>query len=127
MAKDPKSDESAEHLLADWRAASRDTAAARAASTVAGLALAAANAAEEAANEVEAAATSATEALERARAAAGRARRAAEQAAEAAQLALSGAEGDDVRAAKQVGAAEHAEDAARDRFHDAEDKGFPKP
>lgn len=126
VANEPTKNESAGELLADWRSASRDTVAARAAASVARLALAAAEAAEEAANEVEAAATSASQAVDRARAAAIRAREAAAQAAEAAQIALASAEGDKARAAGDVARAEAAETAARERFHEAENKGFPR-
>jgi hypothetical protein len=126
MAKEPMKHESAGELLADWRAASRDSVAARAAATVAKLALAAADAAEDAANEVELAAAAAAQAVERARTAADRARRAAAQAAEAAQIAMAAAEGDQVRSSEEVNRAESAETHARDRFHDAEEKGFPK-
>ena len=108
--------------LAEWRAAERDTEAARKAAQVATLALAAARAAEEAATETEAAAVSAAEATERARSAAGLARHAAGQAAEAARILTVEAEGDKVRANHEVANAEAAESGARDRFHDAEDR-----
>ena len=124
VAKDKETHESAAELLADWRSAGRDTVAARAAATIATLALAAATAAEEAAEEVEAAAGAAQEAVERAKAAALRARAAASQAAEAARLALATAGGDKEKANHDVEAAEQAEGEARDRFHDAENRGF---
>ena len=126
VTKEPEEHHAAGELLADWRAAERDAVAARDAAHIAALALAAAEAAEEAATEVEAAAEAASEAVERARSAAGRARRAAAQAAEAATSALTSAQGDQVRARQSVTEAEVAEDKARDLFHEAESKGFPK-
>ena len=102
MSKDPNEHHAAGELLADWRAAERDTLAARDAAHIAALALAAAEAAEEAATEVEAAAEAAAEAVERARSAATRARRAAAEAAEAAKTALTSAQGDQVREAPVV-------------------------
>ena len=66
MASDPTKHTTAAELLADWRSAGRDTAAAHAAEKVAELALVAAAHAEEAANEVEVAAAAALEAVERA-------------------------------------------------------------
>jgi hypothetical protein len=126
VAQDETTHGSAADLLADWRSAERDTVAAGLSSQVAVLALAAATAAEEAAEEVEAAASAAVEAVERARAAADRARKAASRAAEAAQLAFAAAEGDTARAGHAVDKAEQVEVEARDRFHEAEGKGFPK-
>ena len=115
-------DKTAAELLADWRAAERDTIAAGQGSKVATLALEAAAAAEEAASEVEMAAAAATEAVERARSAAMRARTAAAQAATAAHLALATAEGNQLRANQDLESAQHAESAARDRFHEAQNK-----
>jgi hypothetical protein len=126
VSKEREQHHAAGELLADWRAAERDAVAARDAAHIAALALTAAEAAEEAAMEVEAAAEAAAEAVERARAAATRARRAAAEAAEAAKTALTSAQGDQVRAGVSVTEAEEAESEARDRFHDAESKGFPK-
>ena len=117
---------SASELLGDWRAAERDTVAAQGAASVAELALAAALAAEDAASETDEAAKLATEAAIRARAAVEHARRAANQAAEAAHMALAAAEGDRVRADQALAKAERAETDARDRFHEAEKKQFPK-
>lgn len=122
----PQQRNSAADLLGDWRAAERDSVAARSAASVAELALAAAQAAEEAANETEEAAKLAIEAASRARVAVDFARRAAAHAAEAAQFSLSGAEGDAVRADEEVKRAERAETEARDAFHDAEEKQFPR-
>ena len=119
MASEPQPDETAEDLLADWRVAARDTVAARGAAHVAALALAAATAAEEAAAEVESAALAAALAVDRARQAISRARQAAQEAAIVAKMAISGAEGDEARAAADVVSAEHAEQVASDRFHDA--------
>ena len=116
----------AAEMLAEWRAAGRDTVAARAAASVAALALKAAAAAEEAATEVEAAAEAAVEAVERARAAASRARAAAGQAAEASSLALASARGDKVRANHDVEEADLAESEARDAFHQVEGAAFAK-
>jgi hypothetical protein len=118
--------DSAAELLGDWRAAGRDTVAAEAAATVATLAVRAGAAAEEAAMEAEAAAEAAMDAAVRAKDAAERAKNAAARAAEAAQMAAVAAEGDKARAVQTVVTAETAEDKARDRFHDAEGKGFPK-
>ena len=122
----PEHHKSAAELLADWRAAGRDTAAAHAAASVAELALKAAAAAEEAAVEVEAAAQAARDAVERAMGAAARAKRAASEAAESASVYLAGAEADKVRANHVSEVAEEAEAAARDRFHEAQAEDFPK-
>jgi hypothetical protein len=116
----------AAELLAEWRGASRDAVAAHSAAKVAEMALIAAAAAEEAATDVDAAATAAQEAVERARTAATRARSAAVSAAEAASLALATAEGDKVLANHAAKEADEAEAAAMDRFHEAQDEGFPK-
>ena len=116
----------AAELLAEWRAAERDTVAAGSASRVAAMALEAAAAAEEAADEVGAAASAALEAVERATAAADRAKKAALHAAGAAHLALTAAEGDTAQAKQDLEEARHAEDEARDRFHEGEVRGFRK-
>jgi hypothetical protein len=127
VAKDKDADHhSAADLLGDWRAAERDTAAAKSAASVADLALQAASEAGEAALETEAAVKAALEAVERAKIAADRAKRAAAQAAEAALLLTTTAEGDKTRANHAVVDAESAEEVARDRFHEAEGQGFPK-
>jgi hypothetical protein len=120
MPDDAKEVRTAAQLLADWRAASRDTVAAVGAARVAEMALTAAALAEEAALAVDEAAQAALEAVERARAAAARARSTAVEAAGAAILALEAAKGDQARAGQDVEAAEHAETEARDRFHRAE-------
>jgi hypothetical protein len=121
-----KEHKSAAQLLAEWRAAGRDVTAAMAASHVAELALAAAEAAEEAATAVQRAADAALSAVEHARDAAGGAQRAATLAAEAAQLASASAEGDKARAEVVVTQAQAAEAEAGERFHDAEEHGFPR-
>lgn len=127
MAKDKDADHhSAADLLGDWRAAERDTVAAKSAASVAALSLEAASAAGEAAHEAELAVKAALDAAERAKIAAERAKSAASQAAEAAQLLATSAEGDKARANHAVVDAESAETVARDRFHEAEEKGFPK-
>ena len=122
MSDDPTRHKSTAELLAEWRAAGRDTVAAKAAARIAGLALEAAAAADEAATEVEAAANAALEAVKKARGAADKARKSAKQAAEAAAIVLAGAEGDKVRANHDVETTEHAEADARDAFHHAEDE-----
>lgn len=117
---------SAAEFLGDWRAAERDTLAAKTAASVAALTVAAAAAAEDAAAEAESAAAAAMDAATRAKSAADHAKKAAAHAAEAAQMASSTALGDKARADQSVQTAERAEGDARDRFHDAEDQGFPK-
>jgi len=127
VAKEKDADHhSAAELLGDWRAAERDTAAAKSAASVAALALRAASAAGEAALEAEAAVKAALDAAERAQIAADRAKHAATQAAEAAHLLATSAESDQARANHAVVEAESAETDARDRFHEAEGRGFPK-
>jgi hypothetical protein len=117
---------SASELLADWRSAERDSLAAHEAASVAARAVTAAAAAEEAAVEAESAAREATDAAARAKEAAERAKTAASQAAEAAQVAATTTEEDQARADQTVVAADHAEADARDRFHKAQEGGFPK-
>ena len=125
VAKDRPEPNAAE-LLGDWRAAERDTAAAKVAKTVAELALKAAEAADAAAKETERAALVALDASKSAQAAASQAKKAASHASEAATLLTAGAEGDKARASQALANAEKTETKARDRFHEAEDKGFPK-
>lgn len=117
---------SASELLADWRSAERDSVAAHEAASVAARAVTAAAAAEEAAVEAESAAREATEAAARAKEAAERAKTAASQAAEAAQFAATTTEDDQARAEQTVLDADRAEAVARDRFHVAQEEGFPK-
>ena len=123
---EPKKHTTAAELLADWRSAGRDTAAAHAAEKVAEMALVAAVQAEEAADQVEVAVAAAMDAVGRAQAAANRARVAALHAAESAHLTLTTAEGDRARAGQEVQEAEAAEAEARDRYRGASDKGFPR-
>ena len=123
---EPKKHTSAADLLADWRSAGRDTAAAHAAEKVAEMALVAAAHAEEAADEVALATAAALEAVDRAQIAANRARAAALQAGEAAHLALTSARGDRVRASEGVQDAEAAEAEAEERYRGASEKGFPR-
>lgn len=126
MSKDEHADHgSAAELLGEWRAAERDTVAAIGAATVADLAMKAASAAEEAATEAESAVAAAVDAADRAKVAADRAKKAATQASEAALMLAATAEGDKVRANHAVEKAVGAEEVARERFHDAENKGFP--
>ena len=117
---------SAAKLLGDWRAAERDTVAAKTAASISALALKTARAAEEAAVETEAAANAAQEVAERAKAAASRAKDAATHAAEFARLLSESAQADKVEANHAVNEAADAETVARDRYHDAADEGFPK-
>ncbi|HEY8921676.1 MAG TPA: hypothetical protein VIN32_03485 [Candidatus Limnocylindria bacterium] len=121
-----KQPNTASELLADWRSAGRDTAAAKAASKVANLALQAAMAADEAASETEAAARAAASAVDQALKAAASAKRAAERAATAARILIASAEGDQVRANQDLEQAEDAEESAGDEFHEAEKLGFPR-
>jgi hypothetical protein len=125
---DDRSDEHrpAHQLLSDWRAAERDSDAARKARSVAGLAVEAATAAEQAAEETEVAATAALAASESARNAATSAKKSATQAADAARIMAATAAGDKVRANQSVERAEEAESQARYRYHEAESHGFPK-
>ena len=125
MAKDPPK-QNAASLLGTWRAAERDTAAAKAAQTVAEMALASAHAAEQAAKETEVAAFAALDAAKSAQAAAARAKSAATQAAEAAAILSAGAEGDKARANQALNTAETAEGDAREKFHEAERKAFER-
>ena len=126
MAKSGVAEHSASELLADWRSAGRDSVAAHEAASVAARAVTAAATAEEAAVEAESAAREATDAAARAKGAAERAKIAASQAAETAQLAAATTDDDQARAEQTVLETDHAEGAARDRFHAAEKDGFPK-
>jgi hypothetical protein len=114
----------AAELLSQWRSAERDTVAAQNAESVAALAVDAATTAEAAAVRAEEAATAAMEAAVGAQAAAELARKAAAQAADGALMAGARAEGDEARAGQVLATAQRAEEKARDRFHEAEDKGF---
>ena len=110
---------SAARLLGDWRAAERDTVAARESAEVATLAATAAQTAERAATET---AESARLALE----AATRAERAARETADAARIVASSTAADKVAADEGVTLAVADEADARDRFHEAQEAGFPK-
>lgn len=126
MDKDPDVPHSAAELLAQWRGAKRDSAAATTAAEVATLALEAAQAADEAASETEVAALAAAGAVKQALLAASSAKRAVAHAARAAQILLAFAEGDKARAKHDVEEAQDAEEAAGKRFHTAEQRGFPR-
>jgi membrane protein involved in colicin uptake len=117
----------AAELLSKWRAAERDTAGARLAELVAAAAAEAAIEAEGAAAKAESAAAAAMEAADQAKNAAVLARDAARRAAEGAATAETRAEGDEARAGQNVADAEQAETDARDRFHEAERRGFRDP
>ena len=127
MKKIPGADHSlAADLLSRWRSAERDTVAAQKAESVAAIAVDAAAAAEASAVHAEEAATIAMQAAIHAKDAAELARKAAAQAADGALMAGARAEGDEARAGQDVATAQQAEKNARDRFHEAEDKGFRK-
>jgi hypothetical protein len=113
-------------LRGDWRAAQRDTVAAKTAASVAAQAVAAAAGAEEAAQETEEAAGVATEAATRAKLAAERAKKTAGQAVESALLMAITAEGDQARADQATSLAEAAETKARERFHADQKEGAPR-
>lgn len=120
---DPEHGQAAD-LLSKWRAAERDTIAAKEAAQVASLAHRAATAAETSAVETEEAAVSAAEVVDLARVGAMKARKAASAAAAAAHMAIASAEGDKVRAALDVEVAQAAEDKAREAFRAAQQRGF---
>jgi hypothetical protein len=111
-------DGSAAKLLSDWRAAERDSVAARASADVAGLA---SDAAERAARSALETAEAAKLALE----AATRAERAARETAEAARLLATTSAEDRDAAGVEVTRTAAVEAAARDAFHEAQDAGFP--
>jgi hypothetical protein len=111
-------------LLADWRAAERDTAAAKSAASVAALAESAAAAAAEASSEATTAANAANQAARRASDAANVARKAAQSLSDDSVMASAKAGGDRVRAKEAVTEAEGAERVARVRYHTAEPAKF---
>ena len=113
-------------LLSRWRSAERDTAAARTAETIAAMAVKAAEIAETAAAKAEKAADLAMQAAVQARDAAALARQAASDAAQGALTAGMHAAGEEERASQDVSTAEKAEDQARERFKEAQDRGFQK-
>ena len=127
MSKDQDAEHgSASELLADWRTAERDAVAAHEAASVAARAVAAATAATDAAVEAETAAMEAKGAAARAADAAERANVAASLAAEAAQTAASTTEDDQAKADQTAIEADRVEGEARDRFHTAQEGGFPR-
>ena len=109
---------SAARLLSDWRAAERDSVAARASAEVASLAAAAAQTAEQAALETAEAARLALDA-------ATRAEQAARATADAARIVSSTTAAEKVASDEAVTQADAAEAEARDAFHTAQDAGFP--
>ena len=116
----------AAELLSQWRSAERDTAAARAAESIAALAVEAAEIAETAAAQAEKAADVAMQAAIGAKDAAALARQAASEAAKGALSAGMQAAGEEARASQDVSTAEDAEGLARDRFQEAQSRGFQK-
>jgi hypothetical protein len=110
---------SAADLLADWRAAERDHAAAIESASVASLAAAAAERAAHAARETADAAKLSLEAAKRAE-------RAAHETADAADVLSAAAGKDRSMAGDALTAAGAAETKAKDAFHEAQRKGFPK-
>ncbi len=111
---------SAADLLSTWRGAERDHVAATEAAEVAQLATEAARRAATVARETADAAKLSLDAAERAE-------RAARETADAADM-LTAAMTREQRAADQaVSDAADAETVAKDAFHDAQERGFPKP
>jgi hypothetical protein len=111
-------------LLSQWRSAERDTAAARAAESIAAMAVEAAEIAETAAAKAEKAAEVAMQPAIQAKDAAALARQAASDAAQGALNAGVQAAGEEERASRDVSTAEDAEGRARDRFQEAQSRGF---
>lgn len=114
----------AQHLLADWRAAERETDGARTAVEVAGLAVETADAAKAAAAESEAAVTSAGEAVERAKEASDLARTAATHATKAAQMIHAEATQAEERAVDTVAVADADRARAAEAFREAQSRDF---
>ena len=110
---------SAARLLANWRAAERDHAAAVESAGVAGLAAAAAERAANAARETADAAKLSLEAAQRAD-------KAARETADAADVLSAATSRERAVADEAVSPARPAETAAKDAFHEAQRKGFPK-
>ena len=110
---------SAADLLSAWRAAERDRAAAVETASVAELAVAAAWRAADAARETADAAKLSLEAAQRAE-------RAARETAEAADIFRAAATVDHAAADSAVARATEREADAKQAFHDAQLKGFPK-
>lgn len=117
--------ESAAELLRNWRAAERDKKAAEKAAKDAARAVVAASKVEEAAVS-ETAADATVDAGARAKDATGRARKAASGAVEAAHQATEMATHEKARADRAVMFFEDAEADARERFHEAQERGFQK-
>lgn len=114
----------AEDLLADWRAAERESEGARTAVEVAGLAVETADAAKAAAAESEAAVTAAGEAVERAKDASDLARIAATHATKAARMIHAEATEAEERAIQTGGQADADRSRAADAFKEAQARGF---
>src|SRR5215217_903763 len=114
----------AQDLLADWRAAERESDGARTAVEVAGLAVETADAAKAAAAQSEAAVTAAGEAVERAKEASDLARTAATHATKAAQLIHAEAAAAEERAVETVDEADAGRSRAANAFRDAQARGF---
>jgi len=110
---------SAAELLANWRAAERDRAAALDTATTASLAVEAATRAAHAARETAAAARLSLEAAQRAA-------MAARETADAADVLSAAAVRERAEADEAVTSAESAEIEAKGVFHDAQRKGFPR-
>lgn len=117
---------SAAELLSDWRAAERNAVAADKSAKDAARTVAAAADAEGAAMKSEKAADASMDAAVRAKNAAGNAKKAAGRAVEAAQVTTEVATEEQGRAEQVVKKTEKEEAEARERFHAAEEKGFPK-
>jgi hypothetical protein len=125
VAKDRREPGAAE-LLGDWRAAERDTVAAKAAQSIAEKALRAARAAQAAAAASEKAAMAALKAASRAQEAADLARAAAGELSEGSTTDADTTETAKARANHVLADAEVAETKARDRYHEAEARNFSR-
>jgi hypothetical protein len=110
---------SAAQLLSAWRAAERDRVAAEETLKVAKLAAVAAAEAARAAQETSQAARLTKSAAEKAESAARRT-------SEAAELLSKSAQADQGSATESLSKSQRAEDIARDEYHDAQERGFPK-
>ena len=111
---------SAAELLSNWRAAERDRVAAEETLQVASVAALAAAEAATAAQETSDAARLTMEAAQKAELAARRT-------SEAADLLSKSARADKGAATTGLENSQRAEDEARGRYHDAQERGFPKP
>lgn len=110
---------SAAELLGDWRAADRDLSAAKETASEAALAAAAADVAKVAATETGDAARISADAAQRAEASARRT-------AEAADISAKAARRESIDADGALARSTSAEADAGERFHEAQDRGFPK-